>query len=1063
MTNFRNILLFIVFMLVLVGNITFAQPKDWVNGNLIQFNDNGLWCWFQDERAVVDMTNGKLILGSAAYRGGVGGQPRDGADDAVFFDLHTGTSTRSVLNQWPGNPDDHNTAGFLIRPDGKYLAMYDQHYDNNVTRYRIFDGNTWAPEQTYNWTTKPGGIDYTIAYNNVYYLSAENKMYDFSRANHRAPNFLVSTNMGDSWTWGGQLTTNTSNSYNKGYYKYWSNGVDRIDFIFTEQHPRDTLTSIYHGYIKGGKAYRSDGTIVDDNIYDTTYIPAYWNFTKVFGDSTIIGTDTMRRCWQSDLMRYDDGTIAAVITARVNQSISYGYPDNNVNPDHAFIYCRYDGANWSHTYLGKAGMKLYSSEADYTGLAALCPNDPNTLYISTPYSPIDTSISLGVREIWKGVTANNGASWSWSPITQNSVRDNLRPIVPLWDNNNTALLWCRGTYSAAQIFDASVVGIIDRRLETISKKSYIDADTINTTLANGSPLTHTGPDANAGLADNLWHIRTGVGNGGTVLTSAELAVGENAPAIKTHVSVPSSGTYDVWVNFWGVPTTSADWRIKAGLSTNSMQVFRSMACKEVDSTDYDLSPVRAGTSNTFLYQAYLGRIQVSGANTFDVFVDDSAYQVGTTSPLKGDVNRTWYDGISYASVNGTSTAPIIALSGTTINFGTIAMGVAKKDSIRVSNTGNSDLHITSISSTNARFTFAPAALTLAPSRSAYVVVTFTPQDTSIQSGSIILSHDASGSPDTIAVSGKGISVPVIALSKTSISFGTETIGMTKKDSILVSNAGTANLQITAISSTNVRFTFAPSTMTLAPSGSAYLVVTFAPQDTTVKSGLIILLHNALGSPDTITVNGKGSMVPVPTFALSGTSISFGTVTINTTKKDSVHVSNLGTDTLRITTISSTNARFTLAPATMKLAPSGSAYLVVAFAPQDTSVQSGFIILTHNASGSPDTIAVSGKGSSPVSVDNIVSHNPAEFALSQNYPNPFNPATKISYSIPQSSFVTLKVYDILGREKQTLVNGYQTANRYSIDFNAGKLSSGVYFYQLKTSSGFSEIKKMVLLR
>ena len=358
----------------------------------------------------------------------------------------------------------------------------------------------------------------------------------------------------------------------------------------------------------------------------------------------------MRRCWQADLMRYDDGVVAAIITARVNQSISLGYPDNNVDPDHAFIYCRYDGVNWSYSYLGKAGKKLYSSEADYTGLAALYPNDPSTLYISTPYSPIDTNINLGVREIWKGVTSDNGVTWSWTPITQNSVRDNLRPIVPLWDNDNTALLWCRGTYSAAQSFDAAVVGVLDRRLESISKMTYVDADTINTTLATSESLVITGPDINEGAMDNKWHLRTGRGNSGSVLTSAELSAGENAPAIKTRVAVSSAGTYDVWVNFWGVPTITADWRIKAGLSTNTMQLFRSMACKEVDSIDYGLSPLRVGTNNTFLYQAYLGRVQVLEGNTFEVFVDDSAIQVGTTAPLKGDVNRTWYDGVSYAKV-----------------------------------------------------------------------------------------------------------------------------------------------------------------------------------------------------------------------------------------------------------------------------------------------------------------------------------------------------------------------------------------------------------------------------
>jgi hypothetical protein len=183
----------------------------------------------------------------------------------------------------------------------------------------------------------------------------------------------------------------------------------------------------------------------------------------------------------------------------------------------------------------------------------------------------------------------------------------------------------------------------------VGKKVYVDADTLNTTLGSGAALTKTGPDTGAGAMDGRWHARTGLGNGGTVFTSAELTAGENAPAIKTQVNLPDAGTYDVWVNFWGMPTKTSDWRIKAGLSTSSLQLFRSMACKEVDSSDYTVTPVRSGSNSTFLYQAYLGRVK--GVRSFDVIVDDSAYTVGT-STQRGDVNRTWYDGVSYARVNG---------------------------------------------------------------------------------------------------------------------------------------------------------------------------------------------------------------------------------------------------------------------------------------------------------------------------------------------------------------------------------------------------------------------------
>ncbi len=85
-----------------------------------------------------------------------------------------------------------------------------------------------------------------------------------------------------------------------------------------------------------------------------------------------------------------------------------------------------------------------------------------------------------------------------------------------------------------------------------------------------------------------------------------------------------------------------------------------------------------------------------------------------------------------------------------------------------------------------------------------------------------------------------------------------------------------------------------------------------------------------------------------------------------------------------------------------------------------------------------------------------------FQLNQNYPNPFNPNTNISITIPKSCFVTLKVYDILGKEITTLINEELSAGDYTKTFNATNLSSGVYFYKLQTSK-FSETKKMILMR
>lgn len=88
--------------------------------------------------------------------------------------------------------------------------------------------------------------------------------------------------------------------------------------------------------------------------------------------------------------------------------------------------------------------------------------------------------------------------------------------------------------------------------------------------------------------------------------------------------------------------------------------------------------------------------------------------------------------------------------------------------------------------------------------------------------------------------------------------------------------------------------------------------------------------------------------------------------------------------------------------------------------------------------------------------------PREVTLGKNYPNPFNPTTKISYSLPSAKDVTLKVYDVLGREVATLVNSKQQAGSYSVTFDARQYSSGVYFYRLSTEN-VSKVRKMMLVK
>lgn len=141
------------------------------------------------------------------------------------------------------------------------------------------------------------------------------------------------------------------------------------------------------------------------------------------------------------------------------------------------------------------------------------------------------------------------------------------------------------------------------------------------------------------------------------------------------------------------------------------------------------------------------------------------------------------------------------------------------------------------------------------------------------------------------------------------------------------------------------------------------------------------------------------------------------------------------------------------------------------------VSAGSLIDNECASGVNHSVVLSGSKepiynhwgdqdpNNPGTISGIVRNpdsKPTTYALSQNYPNPFNPATKIDYSIPKNSFVTLKIYNVLGQEVATIFTGSQKAGSYTATFDATRYASGIYFYRLQADN-YSNIKKMVLLK
>lgn len=438
-----------------------ALAENEVAGELILFNDNGAWSWFQDPRVIVDTNANKILVSSVADISGTGGAARNGQVDVVQYDLATKTTTSPFVLGTPG-ADDHNVASFYIRSDGRYVAAWSRHNADSLTRFRVStnpgDATAWNAETTLN-----NGAGTT--YENLHYLPGDDggngRLYNFTRSINFDPTIQVSSDEGLTWQGTTKLLTQGTGS-DRPYLRYASDG-QKIHFIATEEHPRDFNNSIYHGYVQDGKLFKADGTQLDANLFDSTAV-GVGALTQVFAANTLnpaITGDPMTRTWTVDLEIDAAGNPYAVFQARIDPGTLSAGGDSL---DHRFFYARYDGTNWNVNALAEAGRDIYAaspngSEDDYTGLVALDPHNPDVLYMSSDIDPRNGS-DTAHYEIYQGTTADAGATWAWQAITENSTVDNVRPIVPKWDGQHTALLWMRGQYNTYTDYDTDIVGII---------------------------------------------------------------------------------------------------------------------------------------------------------------------------------------------------------------------------------------------------------------------------------------------------------------------------------------------------------------------------------------------------------------------------------------------------------------------------------------------------------------------------------------------------------------------------------------------------------------------------
>ncbi len=146
-----------------------------------------------------------------------------------------------------------------------------------------------------------------------------------------------------------------------------------------------------------------------------------------------------------------------------------GLPEKEHGEDHRYRYARWDGSRWHDYEIAYAGARLYAGENDYTGNIALDPADPDTVYISTNADPQTGRPLISRRdgrrhwEIFRCTTSDGGRSWHWIALTRDSTFDNIRPVVPVPEGAQGAVLWLQGVYLSYTNYDLDVVGIVLKR------------------------------------------------------------------------------------------------------------------------------------------------------------------------------------------------------------------------------------------------------------------------------------------------------------------------------------------------------------------------------------------------------------------------------------------------------------------------------------------------------------------------------------------------------------------------------------------------------------------------
>ena len=669
---------FLAALALLVSMEIFPAPAQ---TNFATLLTDGAWTWYNDPRALFH--NGQLYFGYV--------RAADSKSALGVFNLQTGQTTNLFASGFT-QLDDHNNPGLLVKPDGAMLAIYSRHISDQYFAWRISATNpaspaAWGAEQTI--ATSGAGMTYA----NPFQLANESgKIFNFCRNQNFNPTIYTSTNGGTNWSAPQLFIQTGSGGSIRPYVKYASNYTNRLDFLYTDGHPRDVTNSLYHLYYQSNAFYKTDGTFVKNYSALPILHDAGERGSIIYQYSAADTSDPddhipTGRAWCWETSYQTNGAPVCVFT--VQRDLVTG-PTPGTDDRIYYYYARWTGTNWQKKFIAQAGRPIYAAENDYAGGICVDPQDANTIYLSSnaqnPFALTDTTnVTLRANsryELWRGNTTNGGLNFSWTQITTNSASDNFRPYIPRRNGGERCVIWFRGSYASYTSYACSIVGLfttaVPTNFVTVTNPplslTYVDATSGvggNTTLANGATFS---PPLNTSTAgDNLWKQRTVFGSSGNIFEAGGDGV-ENAAELRTTITnlIPAA-SYALYAFFWDATGTTENWNLRAGFisapganplysAADATNLLTATGAALASSLTYTVAPTVFIEANRVLFAAALGTTTANSNGVINVFLDDKPSTIGAN-------NRTWHDGLGWALLTAAYPTNLnFSISGNTLTL-----------------------------------------------------------------------------------------------------------------------------------------------------------------------------------------------------------------------------------------------------------------------------------------------------------------------------------------------------------------------------------------------------------